>query len=167
MDMLVILVGLVLLLVLTLKKIPIVYAAMISIIFIALFSGMPVIATATKDYMTGFAVLLQGINQLQQYGIFVYGAVFDGGINAGQILHDNTAGTEIHVADFGISHLSFGQTDRQPGSFNKASRIIFYNTVPVRCMAVFNGIIRRNVVTIAPAVKHKEHYRFLCHIFPH
>lgn len=59
MDMLVILVGLVLLLVLTLKKIPIVYAAMISIIFIALFSGMPVIATATKDYMTGFASFVQ------------------------------------------------------------------------------------------------------------
>ena len=52
MDMIIILVGLALLLVLTLKK---VYAAAISVIFIALFSRLPVVSTMTGDYMTGFA----------------------------------------------------------------------------------------------------------------
>ena len=55
MDMIIILVGLVLLLVLTLKKVPVVYAAAISVIFIALFSRLPVVSTMTGDYMTGFA----------------------------------------------------------------------------------------------------------------
>lgn len=55
MDMLVILIGLVLLLVLTLKKVPVVYAAAISVIFIALFSKLPVVSTMTDTYMTGFS----------------------------------------------------------------------------------------------------------------
>lgn len=55
MDMIIILVGLTLLLVLTLKKVPVVYAAAISVIFIALFSRLPVVSTMTGDYMTGFA----------------------------------------------------------------------------------------------------------------
>ena len=55
MDMVVILLGLVLLLVLTLKKMPVVYAAIISVLFVALFSGMPVVSTVTQSYMTGFA----------------------------------------------------------------------------------------------------------------
>ena len=55
MDMIIILVGLALLLVLTLKKVPVVYAAAISVIFIALFSRLPVVSTMTGDYMTGFA----------------------------------------------------------------------------------------------------------------
>ena len=37
MDMIVVLLGLVLLLVLTLKKVPVVYAALVSVIFVALF----------------------------------------------------------------------------------------------------------------------------------
>ncbi|GLB32705.1 citrate transporter [Lacrimispora amygdalina] len=55
MDMLVILLGLAILLVLTLKKVPVVYAAAISIIFIAVFSGLPVVSTVTNDYMAGFS----------------------------------------------------------------------------------------------------------------
>ena len=55
MDMIIILVGLALLLVLTLKKVPVVYAAAISVIFIAFFSRLPVVSTMTGDYMTGFA----------------------------------------------------------------------------------------------------------------
>lgn len=55
MDMIVILLGLVILLVLTLKKVPVVFASLISVIFIVLFSGLPVVSTITEEYMTGFA----------------------------------------------------------------------------------------------------------------
>lgn len=55
MDMVVILLGLAILLILTLKKVPVVYAAAISVIFIALFSRLPIVSTMTGDYMTGFA----------------------------------------------------------------------------------------------------------------
>ena len=55
MDMIVILLGLVILLFLTLKKVPVVYAAAVSVIFIALFSRLPVISTVTDTYMTGFS----------------------------------------------------------------------------------------------------------------
>ena len=59
MDMIVVLLGLVLLLVLTLKKVPVVYAALVSVIFVALFSGMPVVDTVVGEYMTGFAGFVQ------------------------------------------------------------------------------------------------------------
>ena len=62
MDMIIILVGLALLLVLTLKKVPVVYAAAISVIFIALFSRLPVVSTMTGDYMTGFANFVKSLN---------------------------------------------------------------------------------------------------------
>ncbi len=59
MDMLAIILGLVILLVLTLKKIPVTVAALISIIFIALLSGMNVLTTVTEDYMGGLASFVQ------------------------------------------------------------------------------------------------------------
>lgn len=55
MDMIVVLLGLVILLVLTLKKVPVIYAAAISVVFIAIFSKLPVVDTMTNTYMTGFA----------------------------------------------------------------------------------------------------------------
>lgn len=59
MDMLVIILGLVILLILTLKKIPVTVAALISIIFIAAFSGMNVLTTVTEDYLGGLASFVQ------------------------------------------------------------------------------------------------------------
>ena len=59
MDMVAIVLGLVLLLVLTLKKVPVVIAALISIILIALMSGMSVISTVTDTYMEGFAAFVK------------------------------------------------------------------------------------------------------------
>src|SRR5207302_11070784 len=35
----------------------------------------------------------------------------DRSINAREILKDDAAGAQIEVADFGVSHLAFGQTD--------------------------------------------------------
>lgn len=55
MDMLVILLGLALLLFLTLKKVPVVFASMASVLFIALFSGLPLVQTMTQNYMDGFS----------------------------------------------------------------------------------------------------------------
>ncbi len=59
MDMIVILLGLALLLVLTLKKVPVVFASLFSVVFIAIFSGLPVVETVTQDYMIGFAGFVQ------------------------------------------------------------------------------------------------------------
>ena len=42
------------------------------------------------------------------------GAGFDGLVNFGQFLHDDTTSTEVHVTDFRIAHLTFGQADRAP-----------------------------------------------------
>lgn len=55
MDMIIIIAALIVLLVLTLKKIPITIAALITVILIAGFSGLPIVGTITEDYVSGFA----------------------------------------------------------------------------------------------------------------
>ncbi|WP_440897286.1 GntP family permease [Amphibacillus sp. Q70] len=55
MDMIIIVASLIVLLVLTLKKVPITIAALITVILIAAFSGVPIVQTITEDYVTGFA----------------------------------------------------------------------------------------------------------------
>ncbi len=59
MDMIVILAALAILLVLTLKKVPVTIAALLSVIFLAVFSRMPVLTTVTQDYLGGFAGFVQ------------------------------------------------------------------------------------------------------------
>lgn len=55
MDMIVIIASLIVLLVLTLKKVPVVIAALVTVTLLAAFSGVPVIQTVTQDYMTGLS----------------------------------------------------------------------------------------------------------------
>lgn len=58
-NILVIVIGLVLLLVLTLKKVNIAIAALISVAFIILFSGLPMLDTLNNYYLKGFANFAQ------------------------------------------------------------------------------------------------------------
>lgn len=59
MDVLAILLGLAIMLGLTLKKVPVVLATVIAILFIAVASRMPVMQTMTDNYMTGLASFVQ------------------------------------------------------------------------------------------------------------
>lgn len=55
MDMLAIILGLVVLMALTLKKVPVIFAGVISVVVVACFSGMPVVETVTETYIDGIS----------------------------------------------------------------------------------------------------------------
>ena len=59
MDMLIIVLGLLMLLVLTLKKVPVSLAALISVVIIILFSNMPVLGSLNDSYLEGFASFMK------------------------------------------------------------------------------------------------------------
>jgi H+/gluconate symporter-like permease len=71
MSVLAIILGLVLLMVLTLKKIPVVISSLISVIFIAVFSGMDVMETLTGAYVEGLTGFIKSM-----FLIILLGAIF-------------------------------------------------------------------------------------------
>ena len=117
--------------------------------------GMNAAGRHQPHQMAGFAVFLQIGDQLFQNRIFFNATVFDCLVDSGQVLHDDASGTQIHVTDFRVAHLSFRQTNRQPVGFDQAVRIFFQIAVPVWRMAVFNGVVGGNRLTIAPAVQNQ------------
>ena len=115
--------------------------------------------------MAGFAARFQLFNQIGQNRVFFNAAVFDCHVNTGQVLHNDASGTQIHVADFGVAHLTVRQADGKSGSFNQAMRTFFNKPVPIRRLAVFDGIVRGNRSSVTPTVQNQKHYGFLCHYF--
>ncbi len=59
---------------------------------------------------------LQRGDELGEVGVLGERAVRDGFIDARQVLHDDAAGADIHVADLGIPHLARGQADERSRS---------------------------------------------------
>lgn len=92
MDMLAIILGLVALLVLTLKKVPLVFTGMISVIVVALFSRMDVVETVTTTYVNGMTTYIS-----KMWLLFMFGTILSG-------LMDRT-GAARAIADWIVSKL--------------------------------------------------------------
>ena len=61
--------------------------------------------------MGGATAGLKGCDEARQRRIAAKRTISDGPIDARQFLHDHAAGTQIHMADFGIAHLPRWQPD--------------------------------------------------------
>ncbi len=83
---------------------------------------------------------------------------FDSLVNFWQFLHHNPAGTKIHMADFGIAHLPFGQADIKTAGFQKAGRIVGIKRVPNRGVGQCNRIVLA-FLAITPAIQNAQHHR--------
>ncbi|OPZ12829.1 MAG: hypothetical protein BWZ07_01046 [Alphaproteobacteria bacterium ADurb.BinA280] len=84
-------------------------------------------------------------------------ASLDGVIDAAQILIDDASGTEVHMTNFGVSHLACGQSDMHARGFNQRVRMLCQQGIPVRCSGHRNGIVRRRLA-IAPAIQNQQHH---------
>ena len=79
-------------------------------------------------------------------------------VDARQILHDDAAGAEIGVADFGIAHLPVGQPDIMLAGFELRMRPAPHQLVPHRRLRPFDGVVVA-VIPLAPAVEDAQHQR--------
>ncbi len=68
---------------------------------------------------------LHGSGQFDQCRIRRDLAAFNGVVDAGQILHHHTAGTNVHVADLRVAHLPVRQPDGQSRGFHQRLRTGF------------------------------------------
>ncbi len=62
----------------------------------------------------GFAAFPGEAEGLLQNGVALQFTVFDGFVDAHQLLIHHPTGAEVHVAHFGVAHLTFGQADGFP-----------------------------------------------------
>ncbi len=68
----------------------------------------------------------------QQLGILAETSVLDGSIDPGQILINDTAGTDVHMTDFGIAHLAIWQTDETALGMDQGIRAFGQQAPPCR-----------------------------------
>ena len=79
-------------------------------------------------------------------------AAGDGIVDARQALLHDTPGTQRHVTDFGISHLTGGQTDIALRRFQPAMRAGRHQAVPDRGVGQGNGVVVARLA-LAPTVE--------------
>ena len=96
------------------------------------------------------------INQREQHGAPRQAAIFDGDVDARQILRHDAAGADIHVTDFGIAHLALGQAHGIAAGFQQGMRTGGQEPGVVGCGTLGDGIVRGGVGAPAPAVENAE-----------
>jgi len=89
------------------------------------------------------------VDQRQQHGTARQAAILDGHINARQVLGDDAARADIHVAHFGIAHLPLGQTDRIAGGGQQGMGTFAQQAGVVGRLGLGDGIV--GIVAGAPA----------------
>ena len=91
-----------------------------------------------------------------QVGMCGQTAIFAGCIQARQILHDDPASPDIHMANFGIADLSVRQADIRAGSRQQTGWPAFCQCVDSRRCGKRNGIVGC-LFTVAPAIHDAQH----------
>src|SRR5262249_37861547 len=78
-------------------------------------------------------------------------------VNKSKILVDDAAGTENHVANFGISHLAFRQTDIHSGHRKTRYRKLPSQLIDIRNRSLRNGIALFSWIDSPPIQDHQNH----------
>ena len=76
-------------------------------------------------------------------------------IDAGEILVDDAARTDVHVADFGIAHLPVRQSDMQAMGVDQGVRTVAQQGVPVRQPRLRKRVVR-GLFAMAPAIEDQQ-----------
>src|SRR4029450_3121384 len=79
-------------------------------------------------------------------------------IDAGQVLHHETAGAHVEMSDFGIAHLSLRQADIFSRSAQEGVRTARPQTIESGSPGLSNGVVS-GLLAPAPTVKHDQHDR--------
>ncbi len=106
--------------------------------------------------MTRAAGAFQGFDKFHQFRVTGQFPRTNGGIDAGQVLHNDAPGAYIHVTDFGISHLALWQADFLGACVQVRSRNRAHQPVPIGRVAQGNGVVI-GLFAHPPAVEDAEH----------
>ena len=93
--------------------------------------------------MQGMVILFRVMQRLEIDGIPEEFAGFNRKADAGKNLKNDAAGTDVGMADFGVAHLAFRQTDIQAGRLQLGVREAGKKRIQIRFAGSGNGIARR------------------------
>jgi hypothetical protein len=85
-------------------------------------------------------------------------AVLDGAGDAGEVLHHQPPGPDVHMPDLGIAHLLVGQADVGPRAADQGVGIERPEVVPDRLMGALDRVVL-DVVAVPPTVQDQEDER--------
>ncbi len=86
--------------------------------------------------------------------------VFDRDVDARQRLVDDAAGADVHMADFGVAHLTLGKANGFAGSFNQSIWILGEQIIEMRLARDLVGVAR-GLLADGDAVHDNQCDRFL------
>ena len=98
---------------------------------------------------------LRGIAGGAQFGVGEEAAVLDRRVDAGEVLIDDAAGAQIHVADLGIAHLPVRQADVAALGVDQRMRPLRPQAVPVRQIGQRQRVVGR-ILAIPPTVQDQQ-----------
>ena len=78
-------------------------------------------------------------------------------VDLGEILHHNTAGADIEVANLRVAHLALRQPNVEPGRFEEGMRPRLPQPIEIRRAGKANGIIGP-LLPPAPAIENNKHH---------
>jgi hypothetical protein len=82
-------------------------------------------------------------------------------IDAGEVLVDHAARTDVHVADFGIAHLAVGKADMQAMRVDEVVRAGRQQAAPVRAVRERDRVVL-GFDAMAPAIEDQQQYGLGC-----
>ena len=85
-------------------------------------------------------------------------AIQDVFVDPGQLLIHHAAGAEIHMPDFGVAHLPFGQADLHSAGVDQGVRTLGPHPSPVRHFGQGDGIVFA-CFAISPAIQNQQQHR--------
>ena len=91
-----------------------------------------------------------------QFGIGKKTAILDRGIDAGQVLVDDAAGAEVHVANFRVAHLPIRQSNETAFGVDQGVRAGRQQLPPVRQVGQRQRVVG-SLFTMSPAIQDQQH----------
>ena len=107
------------------------------------------------DEMHSRALLTRRSTGVQQRLIREKASILDSACDAHEVLHDDAACAEIHVADFAVSHLPVGQSNRSSRRSQQGTRRLRPQGVPIWRIGQRYRVGGR-VLAVTPAVKNDQ-----------
>ena len=117
---------------------------------------------AQKTHQVEPAALIPGLSQrIQKIPVLIESPLINVFVNESKILVDDAAGAEDHVADFGVAHLAFRQTDIHSRHGKTGYRKLPAQSIDVRNRSLSNSIALFSWID-SPSVQDHQDHRLLC-----
>ena len=106
-------------------------------------------------HMQRTAVIFGLADGVEQHGVVMEAVVFNGQLDACQVLVDHSTGTQVHVSNFRITHLSIGQTHVEARARDQGGGAVLPHRIPIGGCCCRDGVVF-GFGTIAPAIQHNK-----------